>query len=101
MNETEVIEGFQKNGWNYYATWGKQSLANDSLGLAVLYRTDQFIELTSDEFSHVIVLNPSDNSLEYYFLGAWEQEPGGIKSRKEFIAYLNSLCGQLNTSVSR
>ncbi len=96
MEKTELIQGTGKEGWNYLATWGKQSLAGDSLGLAVLFRVDQLSDITSDEFSHVVVLNPANNKLEYYFLGAWEQEPGGIKSKKEFIAYLDILAESLS-----
>jgi hypothetical protein len=101
LEETSIIQDTNKTGWNYLATWGKQSLSGDSLGLAVLFRANQLSEITSDELSHVIVLNPIDNKLEYYFLGAWEKEPEGIKSKKEFIVYLEELAKSLNTVLGK
>jgi hypothetical protein len=96
MEETATILGKNNKGWNYLATWGKQSLAGDSLGLAVLFKADQLKEITSDEVSHVIVLTPENNRLEYRFLGVWEQEPGGIKTKKEFVTYLDQLTKDQN-----
>jgi hypothetical protein len=43
-----------------------------------------------------VVLNPSRGHLNYYFLAAWEQEPGGIKTEQEFIAYLDSSIQKLD-----
>jgi hypothetical protein len=86
----------QNEGWNYMATWGKQSLSDDMLGMAIIYNTKYFKEITEDNESHVILFKPKNNELEYYFLGAWEQEPGGIKSKKEFLKYLDQFVKQLN-----
>jgi hypothetical protein len=93
MEETTLLNSQHEKGWNYLATWGKQSLAGDSLGLAILYEACK--EITSDEFSHVVVLKPSGNKLVYYFLGAWEKEPGGITTKTEFKFYLDSLVNNL------
>jgi hypothetical protein len=46
-------------GWTYLATYGKQSLANDHLGMAVLYRKNDLIGVTGDQHSHVVVLRPA------------------------------------------
>ncbi len=83
--------------WGYLATWGQQSLNNDMLGMAVLFRSADALALTGDKHSHVVVLQPQpDNRLTYYFLGAWEKEPGGITTREAFIAYLDEVLAQLN-----
>jgi hypothetical protein len=37
--------------------------------------------------------------LTYYFLGAWEQEPNGIKTAEEFKAYLNQTVAELNSPL--
>ncbi len=76
--------------WTWMATYGKQTLQNDLLGMAILYKTKDLIRLTEDEDDHVLILEPAENKLTYYFFGAWEQEPGGIKSKEEFIDYLNA-----------
>jgi hypothetical protein len=87
------------DGWAYLATYGKQSLANDHLGMAVLYRTNDLIEVTADQHSHVVVLKPKNGRLTYYFLGAWEQEPNGIKTAEEFEDYLNQTVAELNAPL--
>ncbi len=87
-------------GWAYLATYGKQSLANDMLGMAVLYRKNDLIEVTQDQFSHVVVLKPENGRLTYYFLGAWEQEPNGIKTTEAFEAYLQETVTELNSPLT-
>jgi hypothetical protein len=86
-------------GWAYLATYGKQSLANDNLGMAVLYRKNDLIEMSEDQHSHVVVLKPENGRLTYYFLAAWEQEPNGIKTAEEFEAYLNQAVAELNAPL--
>ncbi|MCG3120085.1 MAG: hypothetical protein ALAOOOJD_02686 [bacterium] len=87
-------------GWVYWATYGKQSLANDKLGMAVLYQKNDLSEVTEDQFSHVVVLKPKNGRLTYYFLGAWEQEPNGIRTAEEFEAYLNQTVRELNSPIA-
>src|SRR5690606_3914578 len=82
---------FDGGEWGYIATYGKQTLAgeDDRLGMALFYNKDQveqFIEGTDD---HLVVFKELDH-IEYYFLAAWEQEKGGIKSEIEFIADLDN-----------
>ena len=81
--------------WAYVATYGKQSLADDNLGLAVLYKKIDLIEISEDSFNHVVVLKPADGCLTYFFLGAWEKEPGGIQTREEFQQYLEMVRNEL------
>jgi hypothetical protein len=87
--------------WGYIALWGKQSLAgdDDELGIAVLYQGSQFIQLAQDELNHVIILKPENSKESYYFLAAWVQEPGGIKTKNELVEYLNEIVQRLNHPV--
>jgi len=94
-----LVSPESSEGWAYLATYGKQSLANDKLGMAVLYRKSDLIEVTADQLSHVVVLKPENGRLTYYFLGAWEQEPDGIKNKEEFEAYLNETSAALNAPL--
>ncbi len=91
----------QPTGWGYIALWGKQSLAgdNDELGIAVLYQGSQFLQLAEDELNHVVILKPENNRVSYYFLAAWDQEPNGIKTKDDFIEYLNELIQKLTHPV--
>ena len=88
----------QDSEWQYLATYGLQSLANDTLGMAVLYRSNDLIELTDDKESNVIVLKTHGGELDYYFLAVWQQETP--MSEEEFIGYLNDEIDALNNPVS-
>lgn len=86
--------------WGYLATWGPQSLAGDQLGMAVLYRNSQSAQQTEDQHNYVVVLRPdSGNSLSYYFLAAWEQEPGGITNLEAFRGYLDHTIKELSAPI--
>lgn len=87
------------NSWEAFATWGKQSLADDDLGMAVLYRSADLDKITEDAHSHVIVLRPEDGTLTYRFLAAWEKEPQGITSKEAFVRYLEETIQRLESPV--
>lgn len=86
--------------WGYLAVYGPQSLAGDKLGTAVLFRKLNLIEISEDELSHIVILQPIDGELTYYFLAAWEQEPEGIQTEEEFLQYLNETVLELNNPVT-
>ncbi|MDP5131131.1 MAG: glycoside hydrolase family 88 protein [Paraglaciecola sp.] len=93
LPDTKVIQGnieITGHAWTYLATWGNQSLSapDSKLGMAVLFKRGTLLEQTSDENSHVAVLQPAAKTLEYYFLAAWDGEANGITTEAEFIAYL-------------
>ncbi|WP_456458617.1 DUF4861 family protein [Reichenbachiella sp.] len=86
------------SGWAYIATYGKQSLADDKLGMAIFYNTKDVKEVVDSSFDHLIVFKPSEE-VSYHLLGAWEQEKNGIKSLEEFQKYLNAKLDALNHPV--
>jgi hypothetical protein len=88
-----------KGGWAYIALWGKQSLAGDNLGTAVLFDTKWLSEINEDELNYVVVLKPYENKVMYYFGAAWEQEPNGIKTKEGFQEYLNQTIKDLNSPL--
>jgi hypothetical protein len=94
---------FSKEGdgsnYGYIATYGKQSLNKDNLGIAVLFKRSDLIELTGDQYSHIVKLKPSNGKLDYYFVAAWEGEPGGIKTEEQFVVYLDKLASELANPV--
>ncbi|WP_245947013.1 DUF4861 domain-containing protein [Algoriphagus yeomjeoni] len=87
--KAEVLKSDGSLAYSYLATYGPQSLAEDNLGIAVIYPTAQLTQDTEDELSHILVFDSGSKKLSYYFLAAWEQEPGGITTQEEFIAYLD------------
>jgi len=100
LEGTAILEDDSKADWGFLATWGAQSLAGDQMGMAVIYKKGQLMQRTEDEHSHVVVLQPDgDNTLSYYFLAAWEQEPGGIKTENAFHAYLAQTIKELSAPV--
>lgn len=89
----------KQEGWQYFATYGKQSLANDSLGMAIFYKSGDLVEINEDDLSHLILLKPKSGKVDYYFSAAWEKEPKGIKTEKQYVDYLNDTIEKLDTPV--
>ena len=91
LPDTEVITGtLESSGhtFTYLATYGKQSIDGANLGMALLFKRGKLEKLTSDANSHVAVMNVSGQHLEYYLLGAWQHELGGIQNQQQFVEYL-------------
>ncbi len=88
-----------KEKYGYLATWGKQSLNSDELGLVVFFDPANFILFTEDEFSHVVKLQPKQGTLQYYFAAAWVKEPGGIQSEEQFKKYIDQVAIELAQPV--
>jgi len=98
--DTEVITPQDEKGeWTYFATFGKQSMNNDNLGLAIFYRKNQLKTLAEDDLNHLIVLNPDKGSVDYYFMTAWEQEWQPVKSKQDFINAINEELNCLNQKI--
>ena len=81
----ELTTGVTENGHGYLATWGPQSIIGDGLGMALVYRQADLIEVTGDAHSHVVVLRPGDGELAYAFMAAWVQEPDAIATEAAFL----------------
>jgi hypothetical protein len=89
-----------ETGWGYLASYGNQSIISDKLGMAILYKNENMVEITEDELNEVVILKPQNGNLTYYFLAAWEQEKEGIKSEDEFILYMEKIIGELDSPLS-
>ena len=78
--------------WGYISTYGKQTLTdrNDLLGMAVIYKVEDVQELTENADNHLVIFKPGSKKITYYFLGAWSDEPNGIKNKSEFLNDLNN-----------
>jgi hypothetical protein len=85
--------------WAYVATYGKQSLNNDNLGLAVFFNPSTINEFTEDEFSHLVSLRLDAGKVDYYFLAAWEKEPNGITNEEAFRIYITQVAQELANPV--
>lgn len=97
--ELKVVDGDQTK-FGYLATYGRQSLNEDDLGLAVLFSTSAIIGFTEDKESHVVDLRVDGGRAEYYFLAAWSGEPDGINSKEAFERYVETLAQELANPVT-
>ena len=90
QKNTEVYRKQSANKkWAYLATYGKQSLVPDQLGMAIFYQTSTIEKEEDAEFDYLLLFKPTTKAVDFYFLGAWEQEPNGIKTKEEFLSYLD------------
>ena len=89
QKNTELLQKESQNKkWAYIATYGTQSLVPDQLGMAIFYQTNSVENIVDAEFDHLLLFKPTIKEVDFYFLGAWEQEPNGIKSKEAFVKYL-------------
>jgi hypothetical protein len=94
-----VLQSTLKEGWRYLASWGKQTLNDDNLGMAIFYHNDNLIKITEDDLNHVVVLKPANGRLMYGFGAAWEKEPDGITTESAFIDYLEKTIDRLDAPL--
>lgn len=98
QKNTEVLKKVSRNKkWAYLATYGAQTLVPDKLGMAIFYEIKTIESEVDAEFDHLLIFKPTTNPTSFYFLGAWEQEVNGIKSKEDFVKYLDEKLALLNT----
>lgn len=85
-----------KGPWRYMATWGKQSPADDNLGMAIFYRAADLKKLANDDYNHLAIFNGGAASL--YYLAAYWRLPG-IDSQARFEAELEAELARLNNPI--
>jgi hypothetical protein len=97
QKNTEVLKKVSRNKkWAYLATYGAQTLVPDKLGMAIFYEIKTIESEVDAEFDHLLIFKPTTKSTSFYFLGAWEQEVNGIKSKEDFVKYLDEKLALLN-----
>lgn len=82
--------------WAYIATYDKQTLVPDNLGMAIFYKVSTVKEQVESEYDHLLIFKPTKKEVSFYFLGAWEQEKDGIKTKEAFYQYLDQKLEELN-----
>lgn len=100
IKDTEyMVNTDKKREWSYIATFGKQSLNNDMMGLAVFFRTKQLKEITEDPLNHVVVLNPDNGYVEYYFMPTWELDWEPVVTKDDFQRCIDEVLNRLNGHI--
>ncbi|MEY3451938.1 MAG: hypothetical protein RL711_1766 [Bacteroidota bacterium] len=82
--------------WAYIATYGVQSMFSDNLGMAIFYKTATVENSVEGKDDHLLVFKPTVTPISFYFLGAWEKEKAGIKTKEAFVSYLDQKLNELN-----
>lgn len=82
--------------WAYIATYGEQSLVPDKLGMVIFYETETIENIVDAQLDHLILFKPSIKPVAFYFAGVWEQEVNGIKSKQDFLQYIDEKLMELN-----
>ncbi len=91
FKDITMKEAVSKNKkWGYIATYGTQTLAKkeDNLGMVIFYPIESFDKYVKTKSTHTVVFKKTKN-VSYYFMGAWSQEPNGIKTEEEFYKDLD------------
>ena len=88
---TELLMGdldITGEAWSYMASFGRQTLFDDNLGMAVLFKKKDLVEQTRDENSYVLVLRPRGKTLSYAFGALWSGAQNGVQNSEELEVFL-------------
>ena len=96
---TDMIGSLSKADWQYIAIYGKQTLNDDDLGIVLFFKKSDLIEQGEDKLNYYVKLKPNDNNINYKFAAAWEKEFDGIKTKEDFILYINEEILKLNNPL--
>lgn len=91
-----LMTGDRDTKWNYIATYGKQSLVPDNLGMVIFYKNNDVKQLHDGKYDHLIEFKNDLNNIQYAFAALWEKEKDGINSEDDFIIYINNTLSELN-----
>lgn len=82
--------------YTYIASWGKQALDGNYLGMAVFFQKDLLDKVTEDKNNYLAILKPKGKripynketqQLDYHFAALWQPQ-SGIATKAEFESYL-------------
>ncbi len=98
--DAEFFKSDNVGEWSYIASFGKQSLNNDMMGLTVFYRTKQLKEQTEDTLNHVVILKPDNGYVEYYFMPTWELDWEPVVTKADFQKCIDEVLNRLNNQIT-
>jgi hypothetical protein len=98
-----ALKGESRGEWNYFATWGRQDLTNDELGLALFYRRAEVAggaghDIADDGQSYYLTFRDPRN-MHYAFGATWAQDGSGVRSLEGFQGWLDATVDALNAPV--
>jgi len=84
------------SGWGYIATWGRQSLASDDLGLVLFFPEDAVAARFNDDGETLFVTFKDAAKVRYAFAQAWVQDASGVRDLDGFKAWIAATLDGLN-----
>ncbi|UTA48651.1 DUF4861 domain-containing protein [Simiduia sp. 21SJ11W-1] len=96
-HKVEELHARPITGWGYLATWGKQSLADDNLGMAVFFPVQALSDLQQNETNHLAILKGGPNT-QYYFGASWRDEE--VTDKRSFVRWLKRQQQELNHPIT-
>ena len=97
---TDFVASSVNGDWQYISLYGKQTLNDDNLGIVLFYKKSDLIEQGENKLNYYVKLKPNNDSVNYKFAAAWEKEFEGIKTREDFIQYINHEILKLNNPLN-
>lgn len=94
---TEKLASGGKDGWQYIARYGEQSLVPDNLGIALFYKAGFAAGVRDDDDDSYVIFRKT-GTVDYVTGAAWAQEAGGITDKAGFAAWLTETQAALNAS---
>lgn len=92
---TVIADSADEGGWAYFATWGRQSVVKDDLGIALFYRPDGVMDAPANDGTTQFVTFKDPATINYAFGAAWSQDMQGIRSLPQFRAWLDQRRAEL------
>ena len=89
----ETLTGGSRS-WRYVASWGKQSLAGDELGLALFY-DEGYARLVEGLADNYVIRFCQPHRIHYAFAGTWIQQPGAPRTVAEYRRWLDATVAEL------
>jgi len=94
-----LLQGDPRGGWSYFASWGRQDLTGDDLGLALFYRPVAVAGDVRDDGQSWFVAFKDPASVDYAFGATWVQDGSGVRDAQGFQAWLDATVDGLNHPV--
>lgn len=83
-------------GWSYLATWGRQSLAGDDLGMVLFFPEEAVATRFNDDGQTLFVTFKDAAQVRYAFAQAWVQDASGVRDLDGFKAWIAATLDGLN-----
>ena len=91
-----VLKAEPAGGWSYIATWGRQSLAGDDLGMVLFFPEDAVATRFNDDGQTLFVTFKDAANVRYAFAQTWVQDASGVRDLDGFKTYVTATLDGLN-----